>query len=126
MPSETDLSIGVLRKMGVPESSIQRFGSAVTTTFDEAVGLRSWLEKHPVQHLVIATDPFHTRRVRFIFTREFKGLPVQISVRAIPTPRFDPLHWWESEEAAVSFQNEVFKLIYYWLRHGTRAQTPAA
>jgi uncharacterized SAM-binding protein YcdF (DUF218 family) len=116
MPPETEISTGVLRKMGVPDASIQRFGAGLTSTRDEAKALHSWLESHPLKHIVIATDAFHTRRVRYIFTYELKDLPVQISVCAVPSPRFDPLRWWESEEAAVAFQNEVFKLIYYVLR----------
>lgn len=115
VPLETDISIGVLRKLGVPDSAIQRFGQGVTSTRDEASALRKWIEKHPVKRLIIATDPFHTRRVRSIFQHELKDLPVQLMVTGIPSKEYDPLKWWESEEALISFQGEVIKLAHLWL-----------
>ena len=116
LPSDTDVSAGVLQKMGVPDSAVEHIGTGVNSTRDEAVALREWLGKHPAKRIIIATDPFHARRVRFIFERELKGLPVELTVTGIPSKKYDPLYWWESEEATLAFQNEVIKLAYYWLR----------
>jgi len=58
-----------LRKMGVPESAIECFGGDVKSTRDEAYRVRRWLERHPARRLIVPTDPFHTRRVRFVFDR---------------------------------------------------------
>lgn len=116
MPSDSDASKAVLLKQGVPESAIQPIGDAVNSTRDEAIGVREWLKGHPAaRRLIIGTDPFHTRRVRYIFEHELKGLPVQLIVTSVTTKRYDPLQWWNSEQATLDFQNEIAKMIYYWL-----------
>lgn len=116
MPSDSDASMAVLLKQGVPESAIQRIGDGVNNTRDEAVGVREWLKGHPdTKRLIIGTDPFHTRRVRYIFQHELQELPVQLIVTSIPTKRYDPLQWWNTEQATLDFQNEIAKMIYYWL-----------
>lgn len=116
VPSETDTAVNILQKSGVPAAVIQRIGHGVGSTRDEAVAAREWLGQHPAKRLIVATDPFHTRRVRYIFEHELKGLPVELSVTSIPPTRYDPLQWWKSEEATLAFQNEVLKLVYYWLQ----------
>lgn len=114
---ETEVTAGILRKSGVPDSAIARFGSGVSSTKEEAAGLRDWLKQHPVKRIIIPTDPFHSRRVRFAFRRELKDLPVEVAIASIPNKRYDPLQWWKSEEATVSFQNEIVKLVFYWLHY---------
>ena len=116
--SEGQMAVDRLRRMGVPDSAIVRFGGEVTSTRDEAHGVRRWLEQHRVHRVVIPTDPFHTRRVRFIFERELKGLAVQITVICIPNQRYDPLEWWKSEEATRIFGREIVKLVFYYLTSG--------
>ncbi|MCE9519094.1 MAG: YdcF family protein [Verrucomicrobia bacterium] len=114
IPLESDVSAGVLKKSGVPDAAIQRFGHGVTSTRDEAVAVRQWLERHSAKRLIIPTDPFQTRRIRYIFEHELQGLDVQVIVTAIPSKRYDPLQWWKSEAATINFQNEIIKLVYYW------------
>lgn len=115
MPSDSDASKSVLLKQGVPDSAIQPIGDGVNSTRDEAIGAREWLKGHPeARRLIIGTDPFHTRRVRYIFEHELKGLPVQLIVTSVTTKRYDPLQWWNNEQATLDFQNEIAKMIYYW------------
>ena len=116
MPADVEVSAAILRKLGLPDSAVQKFGGAVTSTRDEAQAVRRWLEQHPAERIIIPTDPFHTRRVRYVFERELDGLPVRIIVASIPSKRYDPLQWWKSEEATINFQNEIIKLAYYWLQ----------
>jgi uncharacterized SAM-binding protein YcdF (DUF218 family) len=115
MPADAEVTVALLRKLGVPESAILPFGGRVASTRDEAQALRKWVELHPGYRLIIPTDPFHTRRVRYIFGRELEGLPVHIRVMSVPNERYDPLEWWKSEEAVLQFQNEIIKLAFYYL-----------
>jgi uncharacterized SAM-binding protein YcdF (DUF218 family) len=117
LPPETDIAISLMEKEGVPASAIQAFGSHVNSTRDEAEGVRAWVEKHPVHRLIVPSDPFHTRRVKWLFTRTLRAQNVAVDVISIPTSRYDPLKWWTSEEALISFQNEVIKFAYYWLHY---------
>jgi uncharacterized SAM-binding protein YcdF (DUF218 family) len=117
LPSETAIAIGLLEKEGVPSSAIETFGSKVSSTRDESVGVHAWVAQHPSHRLIIPSDPFHTRRVKWLFTRALKDQRVEVSVASIPAPRYDPLAWWHSEEATIDFQNEIVKFLYYWLHY---------
>jgi uncharacterized SAM-binding protein YcdF (DUF218 family) len=117
LPPETEIAVGLLEKEGVPASAIQTFGSNVNSTRDEAEGVHAWLGKHPVHRIIVPSDPFHTRRVKWLFTKELKDQQVEVAVSSIPCPRYDPMKWWTSEEALINFQNEIIKFIYYWLHY---------
>ena len=118
MPADADVTLGILKKQGVPDSAIQRIGNGVRSSRDEAVALHEWVKAHPsVKQVVIPTDPFHTRRVKWFFTRELKDTDVSLVVVAIPNPRYDAERWWESEESFLGFFNEIVKMIYYRLHY---------
>ena len=115
--AEDVLAEEILHQLGVPKEAVQRFGGAMTSTRDEALAVRRWIEQHPVKRLIIPTDAFCTRRVRHIFREALDGLGTEINVVAIPNKRYDPLEWWRSEEAVICFQNEVAKFLYHLIRY---------
>lgn len=117
IPPETTIAIGLLEKEGVPASAIQTFGSKVSSTRDESLGVRAWVAQHPSHRLIIPTDPFHTRRVKWLFLRALKDQQVEVNVASVPSSRYDPLSWWKSEEGVIGFQNEVIKFLYYWVHY---------
>ena len=117
MPAAVDVTLGVLKKQGVPDSAVQRFGKDVRSSHDEAVALHEWLKSHPVKRIIIPTEPFHTRRVKWFFGRELKDTGVEIAVVAIPNPRYDAERWWENEESTLSFFSEMVKSFYYYVHY---------
>jgi uncharacterized SAM-binding protein YcdF (DUF218 family) len=102
-----------LLKLGVPTSAIEAFGKANTNTREEAVALREWAERNAASVFVIPSEPFMTRRVQWIFRREFSGRPATIEVRPIEPPGFSLEGWWKTEQGSSAFQNEIFKYLYY-------------
>lgn len=104
----------VLLRLGVPGSAIENFGRANKNTRDEAVALKDWTDRNVVSALIVPTEIFHARRVRWMFRREFVGTGVRIEV-----PSFDPqrpytrAEWWKTEDGMLAFQNEVLKYFYY-------------
>jgi uncharacterized SAM-binding protein YcdF (DUF218 family) len=116
-PADIDVTVGILEKQGVPGSAIQHFGNSVRSTRDEAAGLHEWLKSHPVKRVVIPTEPFHTRRVKWIFSRELKDTGVELAVVAIPNPRYNAERWWENEESMMSFFSEMVKSFYYHMHY---------
>jgi uncharacterized SAM-binding protein YcdF (DUF218 family) len=108
----------VLLKSGVPDSAIENFGKANRNTREEAIALKDWADRNVVSVLIIPTEIFSARRVRWMFNREFAGTGVRIEV-----PSFNPLRlytraeWWKSEDGMIAFQNEVLKYIYYRLKY---------
>ena len=94
--SEGDVTRRILLKKDIPESALTMIGTNVASTFDETHAVRAWIEKNRAKSIVITTDSFHTRRARWIFRKELRGLDV---------------------ERLIAFQNEIVKSIYYRLKY---------
>ena len=107
----------MLLKLGVPESAIETFGQANKSTRDEAVALRAWVERHGAKSVIIPTEVFAARRVRWVFDREFDGRGIRIQVLPIDPPDYKRTEWWKKDVGLIAFQNEIIKFIYYRLQH---------
>ncbi|HEY1796208.1 MAG TPA: YdcF family protein [Stellaceae bacterium] len=106
----------VLLKLGVPEADIGVFGANLTNTHQEAVALHEWARAQDVHSIIIPTEPFGTRRLRWVLAREFNG---DASFRVVGTDYRDvrPDNWWKTDIGILSFQNEIIKYIYYRLKY---------
>jgi len=118
-PNDTDVSINVMKKLGVPPEKIVVLPveGGTTSTFDEAIALRQYIESHNIRSLILLTSAFHTRRAKWIFDRELAGLPVRTEVAAVPHYGFDESNWWQSEDGLITLNNETIKLAYYFLKY---------
>jgi uncharacterized SAM-binding protein YcdF (DUF218 family) len=115
LPEHTELNRKVLLKLGVPDGSIELFGTKNITTVDEARALRDWAEQNAVSVLIIPTEPLFTRRARWIFHRTFYGTNVRIEISSFGTE-----NTWTPNELELSvfqLQAEVQKYIYYRLKY---------
>jgi uncharacterized SAM-binding protein YcdF (DUF218 family) len=109
----TEANRSVLLKLGVPENAIETFGQANKSTRDEAIALRQWAERNGASSIIIPTEVFAARRVRWMFEREFAGQGVRIQVLSLEPPEYTRREWWRTANGLISFQNEVIKYIYY-------------
>ena len=116
-PGHTDANRQVLLRLGVPATAIETFGIANKNTKDEAMALRAWAERHHPSALIIPTEIFAARRVRWMFNREFSEQPVQIEVASFDPPNYARTNWWQNEYGIIAFQNEILKYIYYRLKY---------
>lgn len=116
-PPEADVTQKVLLKQGVPEADIVFTDDAATNTYEESVAVRNWAGTNHVKTMIIATDVFHARRVRWLFRKKFKGTGVQVLVRAVPVREYTTEDWWRHEQGIVAFQNEVLKFGYYVFKY---------
>ncbi len=119
LPNETDVAIQEMVKLGIPQDSIIVIPSdgPVTSTYDEAVALRQYVEANDIHSVIIVTSAFHTRRASWVIKRELKGLDVTVSMAATPDEDFDATNWWKSEQGLVTVNNEYVKLIYYFWKY---------
>jgi uncharacterized SAM-binding protein YcdF (DUF218 family) len=117
IPSHSELNRMVLLKLGVPEAAIGMFGEANDSTKDEAVALKDWSERNGVSRIIIPTEIFSARRVRWMFNREFAGSSVDIAIAAFEPPNYDRSEWWKNPGGLITFQNEVMKYLYYRLEY---------
>ena len=115
--TECEATRRILLSNGVPDASMTMIGNAVSSTYDESRAVRDWVEKSGAKSVLIATDLFHTRRVRWLFEKQLRGTPTQIHVQSIDPIRYRMTNWWQREEGLIAFQNEMLKLAYYRLKY---------
>jgi uncharacterized SAM-binding protein YcdF (DUF218 family) len=115
--TETELSHDILLTKGVPDTNIFITSCFVTNSYDESIALRNWAETNHVSRAIIPTDVFHTRRVRWLYTKELKGTGVKVQIEAVPVHEYNTDAWWKNEQGVIAFQNEILKSIYYWFKY---------
>lgn len=118
LPNDTDISVGVMEKLGVPPEKIIILSTpgGVTSTVDEAAAFRQYAEVNQVRSFILATSAFHTRRARWIFEKAFAGLPVRLEMAAVPYKNFNQTNWWKNEAGLITVNNEYLKLVYYFIK----------
>jgi uncharacterized SAM-binding protein YcdF (DUF218 family) len=119
VPNDTDISVGVMEKLGVPPESIivVTVPGGVTSTFDEAVAFRQYAEAAQVHKFILVTSSFHTRRASWIFRKTLAGLPIEMEMAAVPYKDFDQTTWWKNETGLIILNNEYIKLLFYLFKY---------
>jgi uncharacterized SAM-binding protein YcdF (DUF218 family) len=106
----------VLLKLGTPESAIEAFGHELRNTQQEVIALSAWAEQHNLHSIIVPTEIFSTRRVRWMLDRAFRS-EFAIRVVALDPPEYHRDDWWRHSQGATAFKNEVVKYVYYKLRY---------
>lgn len=117
MPTEADLARNILLKKEVPAEDIFVTSDLVTNSFDESIALRNWAKTNGAKSVLIPTDVFHTRRVRWLYGKELKGTGIRVAIEAVPVHEYAVSNWWQREQGVVAFQNEVLKYAYYRVKY---------
>ena len=116
-PGQTELTRQLLLKLGVPAEAIVEFGDGVTSTYEEARALLDWTRSSGARSVIIPTDLFPTRRVRWTFQHEVASSGLRVIVHVIQPRGYGLDDWWRDERGLIDFQNEVIKFFYYRLNH---------
>jgi uncharacterized SAM-binding protein YcdF (DUF218 family) len=106
----------VLQKLGVPATAIEPFGDHLSDTFAEATALHEWAVRSGAHRIMVPTDIFAARRLRWTLHHVF-GNDAAILVPAINPPDYLRDNWWKNERGVIAFQNEVMKYLYYRLKY---------
>jgi uncharacterized SAM-binding protein YcdF (DUF218 family) len=119
VPNDTDISVAVMEKQGVPAGKIivLPFPGGVTSTFDEAAAVRQYAEAHQAYRIILVTSSFHPRRARWIFEKALAGLPIKLEIAAVPYAGFDQTDWWKNETGLITLNNEYIKWFYYLFKY---------
>ena len=119
VPNDTDISVGVMEKQGVPADRIiiLPFPGGVTSTFDEASAVRQYVVAHQAYRIILVTSAFHTRRARWTFEKVLAGLPVRLEMAPVPYAGFDQTDWWKNETGLITLNNEYIKWFYYLFKY---------
>jgi uncharacterized SAM-binding protein YcdF (DUF218 family) len=117
LPSHVELNRTVLLKLGVPPEAIGSFGSDVSNTFQEARALVQWGKDNGAKDIIVPTEIFSSRRVRWILDKEAAASGVHVHVLALAPLEYGVDDWWRHAEGVVAFQNEIIKYLYYRTRY---------
>jgi uncharacterized SAM-binding protein YcdF (DUF218 family) len=99
-----------LIERGVPKEKIMKFAHDADSTRGEAEALAKLAQDQRWKSVVIVTSNFHTRRVRYVFTRVFPA-GISVSVASARDGDFDPERWWEKRKSIKLFTQEVAGLL---------------
>jgi uncharacterized SAM-binding protein YcdF (DUF218 family) len=116
LASHVEANRRVLLKLGVPDSAIETFGEHLTNTYEEAVALRDWAERNGAHSVIVPTEIFSSRRVRWMLRRAFKDT-AEVRVIALEPLDYRRDDWWKHEGGLIGFQNEMIKYLYYRLKY---------
>jgi uncharacterized SAM-binding protein YcdF (DUF218 family) len=114
---EKSVTRQILLRNGVPDSGIETVGHAVHNTYQESLGVKEWAKQNGAKQLLIVTEIFHTRRVKWLFRKQFRGTGTGIRSAAVQPWDYQSTNWWQHEQGLIAFQNEWVKLPYYWLKY---------
>ena len=114
---DADTARAILLKEGVPDAALIGIGHDVQSTYQESLAVGDWLKSNHATRLIIPTDVFHTRRVRWVFRKQLNHTGVNVMVQAVPVREYTEADWWRHEQGIIAFQNEVIKSAYYHLRY---------
>lgn len=114
--SHVRANMEVLEKLGVPGTAIATFGNNLRDTYEEALALHEWAKRTGAHTILVPTDIFAARRLRWILHRAF-GNDAVVLVPAIDPPDYTRNDWWKTEGGVIAFQNEVVKYVYYRMKY---------
>jgi uncharacterized SAM-binding protein YcdF (DUF218 family) len=117
-PSHVALNHAVLTKLGVPETALETFGHELSSTFEESMALREWAERNHAMRIIVPTEVFSSRRVKWMLEHALAGTGTEVRVPALETYEYRGDEWWRKEQGLIAFQNEFVKYLYYRLKYG--------
>jgi uncharacterized SAM-binding protein YcdF (DUF218 family) len=115
--SETQASLGILIRLGVPPEAIHVLPGTVTSTREEALRVREYARAHGLRRITVVTTAFHTARARWIFRKMLRGLEIDLRMAAAREPAFDESDWYKTDEGEVAYVSETLKTLYYWIAY---------
>lgn len=112
---EENRCAALAEREGIPKQAISVDSTEVTSTYDEAVRLKAFIEqsREPVRSVILVSDPHHMRRMRWTYRRVL-GNGVRLQTAPVPfelTPyRRD---WWREAASRDFVLSEYLKTVYY-------------
>jgi uncharacterized SAM-binding protein YcdF (DUF218 family) len=104
----------VLRRRGVPQAAIVRLDRVVDNTLQELQADFDHARAHGFRRVIIVSSPYHTRRIRVIWSSRFER-EIPAIVRPTRYELVDPTRWWRSGRTVEDVTHEVFGITNFLL-----------
>jgi uncharacterized SAM-binding protein YcdF (DUF218 family) len=112
--TEAELTTMLVRKHGVPDSLSYPL-IAGTSTREEADAICKLIEENGWTSITIISSSFHLRRVKQVFEKARGDRNFSFVFHGAPSKDFDPNTWWKHEEGLITVNNELMKMLYYFI-----------
>jgi hypothetical protein len=112
--SEVSVAEGILLKFGVPAGAIEIFGNALGNTYQEVLALRAWTVRNNACNIIVPTEIFSARRVRWTLHRVF---PSDCVIRVVALNPYKNRQDDWLYDSTTAFKTEIIKYLYYILRY---------
>ena len=117
-PFYYESTLAELNRLGVPRERVDVLLEPVSNTYEEALLVRSHIEKQQIRTILVVTSAYHSRRSLWTYRRVLSDNGVRIGLESArvgwQTP--SPWTWWLGFRGWQIVPTEYFKLIYYRLR----------
>jgi uncharacterized SAM-binding protein YcdF (DUF218 family) len=112
--SPQDRAAAVLRRRGVPDASIVRLERTVENTAQELQADFDYARAQGFRRVIIVSSPYHTRRIRLIWSSRFED-QIPAIVRSTRYAPVEPARWWRSRRPVEEVVHEVFGIANFFL-----------
>ena len=99
---------------GVPADSIFVTDGEASTTFEEAQAVKILAYQRNINSILVITAPYHTRRTKIIFQREFKDTEMKVIVHPVEDSWYKPINWYLSAQGWRQTLTEYGSLLLIW------------
>jgi uncharacterized SAM-binding protein YcdF (DUF218 family) len=113
LPTFETLTQHALVARGVPAQAITVLPGPARTDWERARWLRAWLEHQPPVHVIVFSDRFGGRKLRYIFDQmlgpDYAGC---VRLLCLPGHRYDENNWWHQRTATVDIFDTYVRLAF--------------
>ena len=103
----------VLLSHGIEEGRVEVLPKEVDSTWMEAQEFRQYVDRNPLDSLVIVTSVYHSYRAYLNFEKALEGTGVEIF--SVPTSygEFGPNDWWKDRDGVKTLYVELANLVAF-------------
>jgi uncharacterized SAM-binding protein YcdF (DUF218 family) len=116
-PEAKEMTMMVLRGLGVPDAALMTSEQIAKSTIDEAVIIRGVAEENGYRSIILVTSPTHSRRCWLTFRKVFEKDQVRLQSLPSTYSGFRPNDWWKERKYLREVIIEYQKLIFYALKY---------
>lgn len=113
LPTSLDLSLMVLRRLGIPRKDVDVIDREADSTLHELCGVKAFLDGRGWRSLLLVTHKWHSRRAVGVMALLTNG-KVHILSRPTTYDDFQVEGWWKRRRNFKEIVVEYQKLLDYW------------
>ena len=100
--------------MGVPEDGFRLVGKGASSTYEEALRAKEFIQNNGYKSMLLVTSKWHSRRVCYTFRSVFNDNgAVRIAVCPSEYDTFSAYGWWRTEQSTEDVLREYARLCFY-------------